>query len=53
MIPALYFPPPYTAKVLSSLGANLTNKSETYSDVTLRSIFMLNNYNYILKSLRR
>ena len=44
---------PPSAKVLSALGANLTNKSETYSDVTLRSIFMLNNYNYILKSLRR
>ncbi|KAK2185572.1 hypothetical protein NP493_228g06031 [Ridgeia piscesae] len=43
----------FMTKVLSALGANLTNKSETYSDVTLRSIFMLNNYNYILKSLRR
>ena len=43
----------FLAKVLSSLGLNLNNKCETYNDVTLKSIFMLNNYNYILKSLKR
>ncbi len=43
----------FAAKVLSSLGLNLNNKCETYSDMTLKSIFMLNNYNYILKSLKR
>lgn len=43
----------YTTKVLSALGLNLSNKSETYSDPTLRHVFMLNNYNYILKSVTR
>ncbi|XP_064602319.1 exocyst complex component 7-like [Liolophura sinensis] len=43
----------YVMKVLSSLGLNLTNKAETYGDATLRAIFMLNNYNYMLKSLKR
>ena len=42
-----------SAKVLSALGLNLSNKSETYSDPFLRPIFMLNNYNYILKSMTR
>lgn len=42
-----------TAKVLSALGLNLSNKAETYSDQYLKPIFMLNNFNYILKSLRR
>lgn len=43
----------YCTKVLSSLGLNLSIKSETYSDPYLRPMFMLNNYNYILKSLTR
>ncbi|KAL5019321.1 hypothetical protein ScPMuIL_005043 [Solemya velum] len=43
----------YITKVLSALGRNLSNKAETYSDVTLRPVFMLNNYNYMLTSLRR
>ncbi|XP_014786307.1 exocyst complex component 7 isoform X1 [Octopus bimaculoides] len=42
----------YITKVLSELGLNLTNKSETYSDQTLKYIFLLNNYNYIIKSLK-
>ncbi|XP_033730844.1 exocyst complex component 7-like [Pecten maximus] len=42
-----------SAKVLSALGLNLSNKAETYSDPTLRPVFMLNNYNYILKSIQR
>ncbi|XP_013396537.1 exocyst complex component 7 [Lingula anatina] len=43
----------YTTKVLSALGLNLSNKAETYSDVTLRAVFMLNNYNYLLKTMKR
>ncbi|XP_052068125.1 exocyst complex component 7-like isoform X1 [Mytilus californianus] len=43
----------YMTKVLSALGLNLSNKSETYNDPTLRPVFMLNNYNYILKSITR
>lgn len=40
-------------RVLSALGLTLNNKSEAYSDPTLKAIFMLNNYNYMLKTLRR
>lgn len=43
----------FKAKTLSALGLNLSIKAETYSDPTLRPVFMLNNYHYILKSLRR
>jgi len=43
----------FFTKVLSSLGLNLNNKFESYNDPALRSVFMLNNFNYILKSLRR
>ena len=43
----------YMTKVLSALGLNLSNKSETYNDPMLRPVFMLNNYNYILKSVTR
>nr|XP_022317567.1 exocyst complex component 7-like isoform X1 [Crassostrea virginica] len=43
----------YITKTLSALGLNLSIKAETYSDPTLRPVFMLNNYHYILKSLRR
>ncbi|XP_048763303.2 exocyst complex component 7-like [Ostrea edulis] len=43
----------YITKTLSALGLNLSNKAETYNDPTLRPVFMLNNYHYILKSLRR
>lgn len=42
----------YITKVLSELGLNLTNKAETYSDPTMKQIFLLNNYNYIIKSLK-
>merc|ERR1711971_432066 len=40
-------------RVLSALGLNLSNKSETYSDPALRPMFMINNFNYIVKSLER
>ncbi|KAL3877047.1 hypothetical protein ACJMK2_034802 [Sinanodonta woodiana] len=43
----------YITKVLSSLGLSLSNKAENYSDIHLRPILMLNNYNYIIKSLKR
>lgn len=43
----------YCSKVLAALGLNLSNKSETYGDPYLKPIFLLNNYNYILKSLKR
>lgn len=43
----------YITKVLSALGLNLSNKCETYNDPTLRHVFMLNNLNYIQKSLKR
>ena len=39
------------AKVLSALGMNLKNKSDTYHDQHLAAIFMLNNYNYIQQKL--
>ena len=34
-----------------NLGLALVSRSETYNDGTLRAIFRLNNYNYILKTL--
>lgn len=43
----------YITKVLSSLGLNLNNKAEAYNDPAIKSIFLLNNFNYILRSLRR
>ncbi|ESO89271.1 hypothetical protein LOTGIDRAFT_210312 [Lottia gigantea] len=43
----------YMTRVLSALGLNLANKSETYSDPALRPIFMLNNLNYIVNAIRR
>ncbi|XP_041363280.1 exocyst complex component 7-like isoform X2 [Gigantopelta aegis] len=42
----------YMTRVLSALGLNLANKAETYSDPALKPIFILNNCNYILKSLK-
>lgn len=38
-------------RVLVNLGLALVSRSETYNDTTLRAIFRLNNYNYILKTL--
>lgn len=43
----------YITRVLSTLGLTLKNKSDTYTDPHLRAIFMLNNFNYILKTLRK
>ncbi|CAL4062478.1 unnamed protein product, partial [Meganyctiphanes norvegica] len=41
----------YIKRVLSNLGVALVRRSESYSDPTLSSVFRLNNYNYILKTL--
>ncbi|CAL1548455.1 unnamed protein product [Lymnaea stagnalis] len=43
----------YMTRVLSALGLNLSNKAETYGDPALRPVFMLNNLNYIYKTLAR
>lgn len=43
----------YITKVLSSLGLNLNNKAEAYNDSAIKAVFLLNNFNYILRSLRR
>lgn len=43
----------YITRVLSALGLTLKNKGEVYSDPFLRAIFMLNNFHYILKTLRK
>lgn len=42
----------YIHRVLASLSTTLNKKSQSYSDPYLKAIFMLNNYHYILKSLR-
>ncbi|KAK8748229.1 hypothetical protein OTU49_016382 [Cherax quadricarinatus] len=41
----------YIKRVLVNLGLALVSRSEAYSDATLKAIFRLNNYNYILKTL--
>ncbi|XP_014668631.1 PREDICTED: exocyst complex component 7-like [Priapulus caudatus] len=43
----------YFTRVLSTLGLNLENKAEMYSEPCLKAIFLLNNYNYIHMSLQR
>ncbi|XP_072029922.1 exocyst complex component 7-like isoform X1 [Amphiura filiformis] len=43
----------YVAKILGAVGLNLDQKSKSYSDQYLGVIFLLNNLNYILKSLQR
>ena len=46
---ATTFVPP--ERVLSNLGLSIVQRSEAYSDVHLRAVFRLNNYNYLLKTL--
>ncbi|XP_047736815.1 exocyst complex component 7 [Hyalella azteca] len=41
----------YIKRVLSNLGLSIVQRSEAYSDVTLRAVFRLNNYNYLLSTL--
>jgi len=43
----------FIARVLSVLSLNLTNKSKLYDTSALQAVFMLNNYNYIIKSLHK
>ncbi|XP_030762961.1 exocyst complex component 7 isoform X2 [Sitophilus oryzae] len=43
----------YIKKVLVQLNHTLISKSEQYNDVALKSLFRLNNNNYVLKSLQR
>ncbi|XP_066291723.1 exocyst complex component 7-like isoform X3 [Branchiostoma lanceolatum] len=42
----------YIGKVLGALQLNLENKAKGYDDPALTAIFLLNNYHYILKSLK-
>lgn len=41
----------YIKRVLSNLGLSIVQRSEAYSDATLRAVFRLNNYNYLLSTL--
>ncbi|XP_036408273.1 exocyst complex component 7-like isoform X5 [Megalops cyprinoides] len=43
----------YICKVLGNLQLNLLSKSKVYEDSALSAVFLLNNYNYILKSLEK
>ncbi|XP_076270587.1 exocyst complex component 7 isoform X2 [Rhynchophorus ferrugineus] len=43
----------YIKKVLVQLNHTLISKSEQYGDIALKSLFRLNNNNYVLKSLQR
>lgn len=43
----------YTSDLLKNLSTNLAQKSKMYDTSALKSIFMLNNYNYITKSLHK
>ncbi|KAM8945279.1 exocyst complex component 7 isoform 2-T2 [Pelodytes ibericus] len=43
----------YICKVLGNLQLKLLSKSKMYEDLALGSIFLHNNYNYILKSLEK
>ncbi|KAG9332163.1 hypothetical protein JZ751_015739 [Albula glossodonta] len=42
----------FSGKALGNLQLNLLNKSKVYDYSALSAIFLLNNYNYILKSLQ-
>ena len=41
----------YSNSLLNALSLILTNKAELYDDPVRKSIFLLNNYNFILKKL--
>lgn len=43
----------YVQRVLGALGLNLELKARVYEAPTLSSLFLLNNYNYIVKALQR
>ena len=44
---------PFPGKVLEHLQYNLQSKAKVYEDHALGAIFLLNNYNYILKSMKK
>jgi hypothetical protein len=42
----------YPARILSALGLNVRNKAERYGEnISLKAFFLLNNINYIRRSL--
>ncbi|KAF1770455.1 hypothetical protein GCK72_002274 [Caenorhabditis remanei] len=43
--------PKLFARILSALGSMLKKKANLYDDPTLATVFLLNNYNYIAKTL--
>ena len=43
----------HAERVLGALGLNLELKARVYEAPTLSSLFLLNNYNYIVKTLQR
>jgi len=43
----------YLSHILGSLKLNLENKSRNYDDSALASIFLLNNYHFIITALKR
>ena len=45
--------PSIAERVLGALGLNLELKARVYETPTLSSLFLLNNYNYVIKALQR
>uniref|UniRef100_A0A4W3K7J2 Exocyst complex component 7 n=1 Tax=Callorhinchus milii TaxID=7868 RepID=A0A4W3K7J2_CALMI len=43
----------YICKILGNLQLNLHSKAKVYEDSALGAVFLLNNFNYILKSLEK
>ncbi|XP_059804189.1 exocyst complex component 7 isoform X2 [Hypanus sabinus] len=43
----------YICKILGNLQLNLHSKAKVYEDAALGAVFLLNNFNYILKSLEK
>ncbi len=43
----------YISQALTSLSRSLALKAKSYDTIGLQSVFMLNNYNYIIKSLEK
>ncbi|XP_067914666.1 exocyst complex component 7 isoform X2 [Heterodontus francisci] len=43
----------YICKILGNLQLNLHSKAKVYEDTALGAVFLLNNFNYILKSLEK
>eukprot|EP01135_Chromosphaera_perkinsii_P008452 Nk52_evm20s1360 gene=Nk52_evmTU20s1360 len=43
----------YLVEVMTSLESNLMDKATMYEDSTLGDVFLLNNYHYIMKTIRK